>query len=396
MFQIVGIEHKIDTNGWQTDYLSAMKLDPTFKSIATGKVHVDDPAQKPAVDDENFDPGIDDATPEQKGVKAVLNKIIGNTESNEKVIKVRHSLSVDGTKPLEVVVGEPLSFDVYQRRYTRLTGKEYQEGGLSNKEKAKIYWYDTRIDEPKWLYYGENIAYSLALRQAMFELILPNVASVEFTGENWNSMGGSDWIRHVDAGYHNGHPLSAIVDLYDKGELQDIIELNDDGKSSTFSIDTFTKLPDGRRIKSSSEIGFDEREKNVIRTMNLVLKRKAIPKDRLKNVTSSPVFVDELDDLEIDDMDVPRLVRNYSFSLGGSDRHPEGGEEVYIFELRNKEIDIQKRIILPKSAFSYRDNMMKFNANEPVFTIKDFINHINRNYVLFTSKDGVRTYTGRK
>ena len=407
MFQIVGIEHKIDTNGWQTDYLSAMKLDPTFKSIATGKVHVDDPAQKPAVDDEVFNPGIDDATPEQTGVTAVLNKIIGNTESNEKIIKVRHSLSVDGTKPLEVVIGQPLSFDVYQRRYTKLTAKEYHGGGLSKREKAKILWYDTRIDEPKWLYYGENIAYSLALRQAMFELILPNVASVEFTGENWNSMEGEDWIRHVEGGYHNGHPLEAIVDLYDKGELQDIIELNDDEKRYTGWKPPFTdaiagalvdiELPDGRRIKSSPEIGFDEREKNVIRTMNLVLKRKAIPKDRLKNVTSSPVFVDELDDLEIDDMDVPRLVRNYSFSLGGSDRHPEGGEEVYIFELRNEEIDIQKRIILPKSAFSYRQqSFSKFNANEPVFTVKDFINHINRNYVLFTSKDGVRTYTGRK
>ena len=47
----------------------------------------------------------------------------------------------------------------------------------------------------------------------------------------------------------------------DEYEFQDIIELNDDGKSGAFSINSAIELPDGKFVPTTAEIGFDEREK---------------------------------------------------------------------------------------------------------------------------------------
>ena len=81
MFQIVGIEHTLDTNGWQTSYNSVMKLDPKFKSIATGKVHAESPLRKQSVDDGQYDVEFKDQNPieEDKGFFESANEILQNT-----------------------------------------------------------------------------------------------------------------------------------------------------------------------------------------------------------------------------------------------------------------------------------------------------------------------------
>lgn len=380
MFQIVGIEHVIDTSGWKTNYTSVMKLDPTFKSIATGKVHVDDPRAKVRINDEVLDGELEDTYADEED-QGLLDVEFLNPIDSEKTIKARKALSVDGTAKIDTLYGDPLKFDVFRRRYVRLAGEQQSE--LTSRDKGKLYWYNTKIKDHLYLHYGKNIAYSLALRQAMFESILPNVNNVEFNGENFNNKKGKAWSLYCQTVFHNSSPLVAVVDLYDKDELQDIIELNDDGRMKSFSIREDIELPDGKFVPTSAEIGFDEREKNVVRTMNLVLRNKAIPTNVLKKQTKTPVHVDELDDIEIDGVDVPRLVRNYSFALGLNDSHPQGGENVLIFKLRNEDIDIQKTITIPESALGN-------------LSYKQFIKDLNLNYQLFISRDGVLTYTGRK
>ena len=131
MFQIVGIEHTLDTNGWQTNYNSVMKLDPRFKSIATGKVHAEDPLRKQAIDDEQYDVEFEEqvVVEEDKG----LFDITTGKVDQEKTTKARKAMSKGGTTKLLSVFGNPLKFDVFRRKIGKPTGDPRMGSNIASK-----------------------------------------------------------------------------------------------------------------------------------------------------------------------------------------------------------------------------------------------------------------------
>lgn len=349
MFQIVGIEHTLDTNGWQTNYNSVMKLDPRFKSIATGKVHAEDPLRKQAIDDEQYDVEFEEqvVVEEDKG----LFDITTGKVDQEKTTKARKAMSKGGTTKLLSVFGNPLKFDVFRRKIGKPTGEQFSE--LTKREKGKLTWFATKVKDTQHFRHGKNIAYNLALRQAMFEIVFQNVENSEFSGENFNEMKGDDWFKYVDSQYHNQNPLQGVMDVYSDDEMDDII-------------DDFNPSPD---------VGFSKKEEELMKAMNLAVKSKGIPIGALKQKTINKAFVDELNDVDLDGFLTPRLVRNFALQVGLRDTNGDGTENQIIFQLRNPEIDIQKVITIPEIALG---------GDNP----KQFIRHINLNYRLFYAEGG--------
>ena len=255
------------------------------------------------------------------------------------------------TKVFSMLGGNPLTFNVYRRKIGKPNDEQLSQ--LTKREKGKLTWFVTKVKDTKHFRHGRNIAYNLALRQAMFEIVLQNVENTEFSGENFNKMFGDEWSSYVESQYHNQNPLQGVVDTYSDDEMDDII-------------DDFNPSPD---------IGFSKAEVDLMKSMNLAVKSTGIPIGELKGKTKIKGYVDDLNDAELqisargETETVPRLVRNFAFNFSLRDINGDGTENQIIFELTDPKIDIQKVITVPEIALG---------AN-----IEKFVDVINNNYRLF-------------
>ena len=349
MFQILEVEHKIESSGWTTSYTSVMKLLPKYKDIVYGKVHVNAPMLQFAADDGIYEDELKDTLPPEKD-QGVTD---WHTVDGDRRKLARKTMSKAGTTIVYKGIGSPLQFDVRRSKIGMWSEEHPALKKLTSREKGKLTWFDNTMSDFQKYYHAEDIAYSYALRQSMFD-IFKNIKNAEFDGENYTDMPGDKWAHYAykTANFNGG--LMAVMDVSSDGKMKEFIELHDRKDHASWKLD-----PD---------------QKKLIDQLNMMLKHHAIPKAALKKVTKNKGFVDKLEDWSYDDHKLPRLVNNYAFKIGIRKNNDDGEtENMLTFKLIDGN-DIHNFTVLtiPETPFIKGD-----------INIQSWIKNLNLNYSLF-------------
>ena len=408
LFQIVGIEQRIEPNNWSTTYISQMKLDPKFKYITTGAKPEDVLSPPAQVDPEEANVGGN--TPEvpvTKVAKVLSERETGDTQ-NVRLFKMsRENIEDSYDSNLDV---SPLDFTDFED--LELEELDLSLDDFSNLDKPpppppppapKPQAVGGIIPYKDGQMIGNNLKFKIS-KQTKYPLTVKGDDVSEFTKKTWNheqylisDIKKFNTIENL--AYASALETTIFNDLFDGIEINlqfnpDILKQSDYDRANydkpdqpvacyvePFSFqemaDIFNVKPERGKLLSATSVAV---RPTYINKDSFQSQARKDYDDLLGIKNNKPILTFDLTDKKYKvgpdnsgDVNVNMLIKSFTFCT----RDLEEGDDMYYFQLQNLDIDVyggtkNSQLGIPKYLFDMRQT-----------TPEEFIKRLNENYNRF-------------